>query len=248
MQYSKLSDEILTKKILSHLKELSRDENLENKSRQDLEDLCTSLALECKNEKNRIKEKMALEAEQNRIEEENEKDERRKEKEAKEQEILENSIVDPSLLYRTKSRFFNLAVPSDGDPDGLAPISSPPFFENIKDQFENELGNYKIYSALYELEDMTGQEEYKIKNRNKCFASMVENDYLKYFFVCFRILKNLETGKIIYQSYWISNMKKGPSEIFEEFNFSENTENFIDKFMKGFCEEGFEILDEIYVR
>ena len=249
-QYAKLNDEILKKKIfslISQKKDLcgkNSEVNVTEISRQDLEKICSDLESEVKSLKNDVK-RIEEENEKKRIAEEQLENERRQlEKERAHNELLENSISDPNLLSRMKYRFFNLSVMSEDDPEGLCPTTSPPFFENLNDQIKNEIetSDLKFYKGEYLYENMTGMEEYKIKNRNKCFASMIESDYAQYFFVCFRVLER--DGEITFPSYWVSNMKKNPSEIFEEWNFSEmDKSDFYKEFLKS---EG--NIDEIYAR
>lgn len=245
-QFSKLSNDVLIKKITALSKDLDDfiPPDFSSFSREDIESLCTEITSKVKILKDSAKKLQEEEAQKRKLEEEEEIKKRKLEKEAKEKEILDNSICDPNLLNRLKNRFFNLAVPDEDDPDGLNPNTSPPFFDNIKDQFHNELSNreFKFYKAVYNAEDMSDQEEYKIRNRNKTLASIVQEDYSMYFFVCFRILK--ENDEIKYVSYWISNFKNNLSEKFDSFEFEElELNNFIDFFMKNE-----DCMDEIYVR
>lgn len=245
-QFSKLSNDVLIKKVNALSKDIDDFilPDVSSSSRDDLEALCIDLTSKVKILKDAAKKIQEEENQRRKLEEEEEIQRRKLEKEAKEKEIIDNSVCDPNYLNRLKNRFFNLAVPDEDDPEGLNPNTSPPFFDNIKDQFHNELSqrSFKFYKATYNAEDMSDQEDFKIRNRNKTLASMVQEEHSMYFFVCFRIIN--EENKIKYISYWISNFNGNLSEIFDSFDFEElELNNFIDYFMKN--ENS---IDEIYVR
>jgi DNA repair exonuclease SbcCD ATPase subunit len=265
MNYSKLSTEIIIKKINASTKEIRElvyeldgfqsdfSELYPNLSREQLEELCTSFANRSKELKARLKKKRDELAEIERQEEEAEREEKRKEKERKRLEIIEKSINDTSLLDRIKYRFFNLSIPDEEDPEGLNPASSPPFFNTKEEQFLHELKstNFRLYTATYNGQDMSDQEEYKQKNLNKCFVANIEENYSDYLFVVFRLIKSDICGKCYYHSLWISNMKQNLNEIedLNIFDFKEDTN--IDWFALLFSKFGSEtstLIDEIYAR
>lgn len=154
----------------------------------------------------------------------------------------------PEFLTRLKVRFFNLAKPDEDDPEGINPISSPPFFENKHEQFCNELLNssFKLYHGIFLEEENEEKEEqgeqkqeeehkefYLHRNFNKLFCSRIEDEYSHYFFVVFRCIIT-EKG-IIYESYWISNHVLHPSTIFDNFDWKEeeNKLEFCEKFKRS---------------
>lgn len=261
MNYSKLSDDVLRSKItrsradlaeMSYFLDIVQSEEysqLNEMSREQLEEECTRLANECKTMKNAVKEKEKQIAEQRRLEEEAELEAKRKEKQDKIQMILDNSIVPPDLLTRLKFRFFNHAKFDPEDPEGLDPLSSGPFFEDKHSQFVHELSchPFRIYSAEYNGDDMSGEEEYKQKNLNKLFGTMVEEDFKEYLFVCFRM--SVDNGRCVYSSLWISNHKTDLAELFPGFNFHEyhhgDHEIFANLFKKTTLDT---VIDEFYAR
>lgn len=257
MSYKNLSNEIIKKKITGMLKICGNnmDSNFnfnyenENIEREELEYLCTrcsSMVKEIKDKEkaNEQEKKQLLQAQNDR-----EKEQKRIEKEKKERYIMDNSIHDPSDLVRLKFRFFNLSSPDKDDPNGENPLSAGPFFQDILSQFKHELNThqYKLYAAVYNGDDMSGFEEYKQRNLNKCFASrMEEKDNATYFFACFRC--QIIDEKCVYHSLWISNCHNDIRKMFPEFNFGEapNADVFVDNFMSQ--GDNFGYIDEIYAR
>jgi hypothetical protein len=252
MPYSKLSDDILKKKIAAALKSCDIETtgintNYENADRQELENICTKCTEIVAAIKKKKQVAEAVEREKLKQQQEEEKAKRRLEQEQMEKHIKETSIVSPELLTRLKFRFFNLAIPDNNDPEGNDPISSGPFFENIEEQFTHELNShkYKVYAATYNGDDMSDKEEYQQKNLNKCFASRVEEkDMCLYFFTCFRCIVN--EGKCSYQSYWVSNYAHDIGDLFSEFDFNEISKDvFVHNFTR--CSNN-AVINEIYAR
>lgn len=238
----KFNEDILKKKILAASKELNITTSIDDLTKDELVNFCFKLELEVKELKDKQKLEKERIAEEQRMEEEKEKEERRLEKEEREKLLNSLSIVDYHLTDRLKYKFFNLVVPDD---EGY---SSPPFFDNIKDQFKDEFFSkgYKLYKAVYPIDDeIQDKPEYMQKNLNTTLVSMVEeSEYKKLLFVCFRLLKS--NNKCSYVSYWISNININLSELsfFDQFIFTKH--NNIDDFMKGSCNE--EIIEEKYAR
>lgn len=254
MNYSKFTDVVLIKKINANekiiteiLSELEPEKGKQFvectlTDRDELEKRCTesgNLAKELRAKKKVIDE--AIKAEKLRIEEEDRLAEKQK-KDAKIAEIKANSICDTSKLTRLKFRFFNLAVPSEDDPDGLVPNSSGPFFNTVEEQFYNELVNssFKLYIAEFKTEeDMKQKQEFMQKNLNKTLSNIVNVDYEMYFFTCFRCVI-FNDGELKYQSYWISNYNKDINTLIEGYEFmnlgtanSKNISFFLPLFNKG---------------
>lgn len=269
MNYTKFSDDILRKKINSSIKDIremkgflnleldSSEELCTETDRVKLEELCTNLAAEAKNLKGLVKKAEEQAAEERRKEEELERELQRQEKERKQEEIKNRSIIDKELLVRLKFRFFNLAVPDSEDPEGLNPLSSGPFFEDKISQFRHELVEkpFRLFSATYVGDDMSGKEEYMQKNLNKTFVSIIEEDFKDYLFVCFRVI--LTEGRCIYRSYWVSNLKEDLTDLFPTFEFTELDRNTqIDDFVNNFDRTQQDqnntshemVIDEIYAR
>lgn len=257
MNYSKLSDEVIIKKIKSSVKDIEEYYfqlgfpgeciYVTPDVRQDLESECTRLALLSKNLKIEAKKASDEEAEKRKIEEELEAKKKKDEKEAKDRDIAERSIHTQDKFIRLKYRFFNHCKYNEEDIEGLEPNSSPPFFETKEEQFFEELsnGNYILYEGEYNGEDMSDKPDYIQRNLNRGFCSIVEDDFSKFFFVCFRAI-NVD-NKCIYKSYWISNMKENPSQYFENINFKQldNVTEFTQNFRKKNDEN---IIDEVYAR
>jgi hypothetical protein len=261
MNFSKLSDDVLRSKIIrsrADINDMAYFLNTDTRryfpelgdiSRIELEIECVGLANECKRLKAVVKEKEKQIADQRRLEEEAELEASRKEKQEKTQQILDNSIVSPDLLTRLKFRFFNHAKYDDSDPEGLDPLSSGPFFEDKHLQFSHELSlsPFRLYSAEYSSPEMSSEEEYKQRNLNKLFGTMVEDEYKEFLFVCFRVVKYESTCK--YYSLWISNHKMDLSSLFTSFEFHEfspgDYEIFANLFKKTTDEN---VIDEFYAR
>lgn len=258
MNMSKLSDEVLRKKINAYNADLNNmryvleipqvdHEPCTETDRTILEEMCNSLAMLTKKLRADVKVHEDKKIEAQRLEEEQEREQRRLEKEAKDTYIRENSIHDQSMFDRLKFRFFNLSVQDPDDPEGLNPASSGPFFENKNEQFKHEIQstNYKLYSAVYHNSEMDNAEGYMQANLNRGLASQVEENFPHFFFVCFRAVRIENTCK--YKSYWICNYNKCPSTLFPEFEFREITEKslFCALFMKIEDEQN---ISEIYAR
>jgi hypothetical protein len=227
----KFSEAILIKKIGASIKYI-KEENPEYTyvcdyalfDKEELAELCLTLDAEVKAIKDELTNKKNLALEQQRLEEEEEKANRLAEKLQKEQFITDNAIVDCSLMDRLKFRFFNLATFDSEDPEGLNPLYSPPFYETKEEQFSEELRNssFKVYTATYNGESMSGKPEFMQKNLNKSFVSIVEeSQYIKMLFVSFRIIVKDDICR--YKSVWISNIKQDLSSIldFDMFDLKE---------------------------
>lgn len=258
---SKLSDEILRKKINAYNTEINNmryileipqtdHEPCTETDRAILEEMCNSLANLSKSMKAEVKVHEDEKAEARRLEEEQERERRRLEKEAKDKYISDNSIHDQTTFDRLKFRFFNLSVQDPDDPEGLNPASSGPFFEDKFEQFMHEIQstNYKLYGATYNNSDMNNAEEYMRVNFNKGLVSQVEENYPHFFFVCFRAIIIEHT--CVYSSYWICNYNKCPSTLFPEFEFEEFEEmgdrrTFCYQFKKSTDKQ---TISEIYAR
>lgn len=250
----KFSDEILLKKVGAALRDIEKlsaelgvDERYELKydNREQLESECikyTDIAKELKKKVEKIKkERKELEEKEERLkmQEENEK------KEALELELKNKLLYDKELFGRLKFRFFNHSVYSPDDPEGLDPISSPPFFETKIEQFTHELSqyNYQLYEATYTEEDMSDRPEYMQKNLNIGFAESIK-EHTDFFFICFRT--TIQYQKCIYNSYWISNSKEEPSTQFDKFTFTKV--NDINTFVQNFQPSNNNPISEIYTR
>lgn len=235
----KFSEAILIKKIAASIRyikeersgyECEGDYALFDKEK--LAELCLILENEVRLIKHELTNKKNQALEQQRLEEEEERAVKLSEKKEKEQFVMDNSIVDYSLMDRLKFRFFNLATFDPDDPEGLNPLNSPPFYETKEEQFSEELTNsqFKVYTATYNGETMSGKPEFMQKNLNKSFVSIVEESrYIKMLFVSFCIIVN--DDKCRYESVWISNCKQDLSTIsdFDNFDFKEvnkHTETF----------------------
>ena len=227
----KFSEAILIKKIGASIKYIKEERSgyeyecdyaLFDKEK--LAELCLTLENEVRLIKHELTNKKNQALEQQRLEEEEERAVKLSEKKEKEQFVMDNSIVDYSLMDRLKFRFFNLATFDPDDPEGLNPLYSPPFYETKEEQFSEELTNsqFKVYTATYNGETMSGKPEFMQKNLNKSFVSIVEESrYIKMLFVSFRIIVN--DDKCRYESVWISNCKQDLSIIsdFDNFDFKE---------------------------
>jgi hypothetical protein len=227
----KFSEAILIKKIGASIKYI-KEESPEYTyvcdyalfDKEELAELCLTLDAEVKAIKDELTNKKNLALEQQRLEEEEDKANRLAEKLQKEQFITDNAIVDCSLMDRLKFRFFNLATFDSEDPEGLNPLYSPPFYETKEEQFSEELRNssFKVYTATYNGESMSGKPEFMQKNLNKSFVSIVEeSQYIKMLFVSFRII--IKDDICNYDSVWISNIKQDLSTIldFDMFDLKE---------------------------
>ena len=257
---------ILVKKIQGNYKTLKEETLCTLEDKEELVVLCYELDMKVKVFKDTLKREQELAAEQQRLEDEEERELKRIAKEAKERFLTENSKLSPELMDRLKYRFFNLSVRDSEDPEGTNPASSPPYFETKEEQFLNELINndFNLYTAEYITDSTTWEKpEYMQKNLNRTLANAIEEgEYLKMLFVCFRITECNGVRK--YKSLWISNIKQDLSTIpeFSDFTFSklENIENiFYNKkaqlleYVKAFGKEHnesdlFTYIDEIYAR
>lgn len=250
----KFSEAILIKKIGASIKFI-KEEHPEYDyvcdyalfEKEELAELCLTLDAEVKAIKDELTNKKNLALEQQRLEEEEEKANRLAEKIQKEQFITDNAIVDYSLMDRLKFRFFNLATFDEEDPEGLNPLSSPPFYETKEEQFIEELvySSFKVYNATYNGESMSGKPEFMQKNLNKSFASIVEeSQYNKMLFVSFRII--VKDGICSYESVWISNIKQDLSTIldFDMFDFTK----FDFKNVEFNMVEDDSLIDQIFAR
>ena len=266
IKLKKLPTEILVKKIQGHYKTLNEENLCTLEDKEELVILCCELELKIKVLKDALKKEQELVAEQQRLEDEEEREQRRIVKECKEKFLNDNSKLSPELMDRLKYRFFNLSVRDDEDPEGTNPASSPPFFETKEEQFLCELVNndFNLYTAEYITDSTTWEKpEYMQKNLNKTLANAIEEcQYVKMLFVCFRITECNGVRK--YRSLWISNVKQDLSTIpeFSEFKFSklESLENiFYNKrmqlleYVKAFGKDHnesdiFIYIDEIYAR
>ena len=227
----KFSEAILIKKIGASIKYIKEERPTYDYvcdyvlfDKEELAELCLTLDAEVKAIKDELTNKKNLALEQQRLEEEEEKANRLAEKLQKEQFITDNAIVDCCLMDRLKFRFFNLATFDSEDPEGLNPLYSPPFYETKEEQFSEELRNgaFKVYTATYNGESMSGKPEFMQKNLNKSFVSIVEeSQYVKMLFVSFRII--IKDDNCNYESVWISNIKQDLSSIldFDNFDFKE---------------------------
>lgn len=264
----KFSDEILQKKINANLKFIKEVEPdyFNNQPCELVETAYYCLLLDhkvksIKEEQN--KEKLRL-AEQQRLEDEEERENKRLEKEAKQKFILDNSLASPDLMDRLKFRFFNLSVKdNEEDPEGLNPASSPPFFSTKEEQFSNELQKawdeekIHVYFSIYNGESMIGKPEYMKKNLNKTLAATVEqHDLSKLLFVCFRIEDFIgyidKKEYCTYGSIWITSMKLSPSHFpeFEMFDFVSWDQGEVESIALSFERTlgKNNIIDEIYAR
>lgn len=226
------SDAILIKKIGASIKYIREErsdfvcaDDYTGFDKEKLAELCLSFEKEVKTLKDERIHKKNQAMEQQRLEEEEERAIKLAERKEKEQFVLDNSIVDCSRMDRLKFRFFNLSTFDPEDPDGLNPLNSPPFYETKEEQFSEELANspFKVYAATYNGENMSGRPDFMQKNLNKSFVSMVEESaYIKMLFVSFRIIIK-DDDSCVYESVWISNMKKELSTIpdFDNFDFTE---------------------------
>ena len=233
----KFSEVILTKKILAYIKIIKEEHpesetlyNYESYDKEQLANLCIQLDQEVKLIKDELSKKKELALEQQRLEEEEEREIKMAEKAQKEKFIIDNSIVDISLMDRLKFRFFNLSIFDPEDPEGLNPLCSPPFYETKEEQFLEELLNssFRVYTANYNGESMSGKPDFMQKNLNKSFISIVEeSQYNNMLFVSFRII--IKDGLCRYNSVWISNIKQDLSTIpdFDMFTFIEESKNNI---------------------
>ena len=195
-KYSKLSDEILFKKI-STMKTQSatlvdfitqHDDTYsysiplltECYSRIDLENICDELSVTIN----------TLKAKQKDILDNIQEQERQKEKEKQqEDDVKETKVVYDKLtdLNDLKRSFFN---PNNTD--------FKPFSDVINEQqFHFYKGVYK-YSA-----DMNGKLDYMARNFNKSFIKRLE-DFSDYLFVCFKCKSDVP-GEYVYESYWLFN-------------------------------------------
>lgn len=234
MNYSKFTDEILSKKLTKLIKEANEFVyQLGNKpdlpyvifdemSRQEREDYCTVLAKLSKEYKIEVDIKTVAIAEELRKEEEAERLTQKEEKRLKdENDKMRMILVDKEKFDRLKYRFFNLSVPSDEDSDGLRPESSPPFFDNKLSQFTNELLTcpYRLFYGTYESEDIGSIDEFMKINRSKCHAALIDEDYPSFLFVCLRITN--DNGVHKFESFWISNLNESLEPIINGFSFVE---------------------------
>lgn len=243
--YSKLSDEVIKRKMNSLISDDSSDE-LNKKIKESLLNFTRPLADElCLNAERFIKE-----TRNNRkklIDEE-----RRKESKEK---IIQEEIDDkkelPSII--SKQDFINLknsfGIMSFNEND-------EPLFNSLFEQFSNVINKYpqlKLYKALYKDQiKYNSDKEYIHKNLNLGFPILF--DGLKdYIFTCFRFSVNPLSGNCIYSSLWIVNSELPLFELLGDdyylFNFTEQSFDSIELFIQDFKKTDSDIyIGEVYLK
>lgn len=249
MNYQKLSDEVLLKKINSAINDINKfnsslaveGNNLEIKTgyenRSELELDCTKFTQMAKDLKSQVDKIAKEKADAERIEEELRIQKQKDIKEAMDREIAAKMINDVETFNKTKFRFFNLCKYDPEDPYGENKISSPPFFETKEEQFLDELqrNNYKLFEATYTGENMFSKPEYVQKNLNIGFGINITENYTNLYFCNFKMTIKNDTCE--YLSYWVSNCKDDVPD-FHEFSFTEinDIDYFASKFAKSECD------------
>lgn len=156
--------------------------------------------------------------------------------------VDQNSAFSKEAFDRLKFRFFNHAKYDEEDPEGIYPISSPPFFATKREQFINELealkpGLFVGYNTSSK--DMDGKPDFMKKNLNTGFAEVINADS-SYSDVLFCSLSINNTEPCSYLIQCISRLKEHNDtidllkRIYPTYVFIELGE--IDTFYKDFTQ------------
>lgn len=235
--YSKLSDEILIKKINGiHKQCLQLEEkliyqsknfdieNCHNMTRNQLENLCEQLSSYQKQLKIELKEKESIKLK-------NEKQEEEEKKKLQETNVIKYEMIND--LEPLKRNFFN---PDERDLNYLND-------ELIKN-------DYKYYALEYNYSDhMFGKPDYIASNLLKGFIKRMEN-YSKYIFGVFRCF-NDENNNYFYVSYLLFNtlsFEKILEKELDDFGIEQiNKDKFMEKIIENTKEKNLNLLSEKYI-
>ena len=257
-KYSKLSDEVMIKKLKSNVNsdlsyELALEINnlLTNFDRIKSEELYNRLEISTKEIKDRKREE---EIEFKRIQDEESKKIKEKEEEEKEKEKEYTSIFTEEEIalgaFTEIKNAFGIRLVDENE---------RPIYNSLHEQFKTIIRKYsklKFYKLLYyEQIEYNPDREFMHINLNTGLFSQSE-DIGKYIFGCFRLIINPLTNKCIYNSLMISTIEEPILELLSDVSMENlftceeifginNINDFLDEFQKT---DSNAVLSEKYLR